>query len=193
MSPLLTGFPFGGAAGIPLATVTATTGSPSVDTTTRAGKTIYKFTGSGTITIGTAGTCEVLVVGGGGSCGRQGPPAPGTVHPNGGGGGLITNSTAFLSIGTKSIIVGAGGFEASGNKSEIVSAYSAAGGGGYGNTGGTSAPGGIGAGGSGAGGSVSTGGPAIGGGIGFSGGAGFLAGAGSSSNAPGGGGGAGSA
>ena len=55
------------AGGIPKATVTATTGSPTIDTSSRPGKTIYKFTGSGSITIGTAGTCEVLVVGGGGA------------------------------------------------------------------------------------------------------------------------------
>jgi hypothetical protein len=51
------------------ATVTSTTGSPSIDTTTRPGKTIYRFTGTGSITIGTAWTCEVLLVGGGGSGG----------------------------------------------------------------------------------------------------------------------------
>ena len=55
------------AGGIGKATVTGTTGSPTVDSSTRAGKTIYKFTGSGSITIGTAGTAELLVVGGGGA------------------------------------------------------------------------------------------------------------------------------
>ena len=39
------------AGGVPKATVTGTTGSPNVDTTSRPGKTIYKFTGSGSITI----------------------------------------------------------------------------------------------------------------------------------------------
>ena len=71
MSPLLTGFPFA-AGGLGKATVTGTTGSPSVDTTTRAGKTIYNFTGSGSITVGTAGTCEVFVLGGGGGGGQGG-------------------------------------------------------------------------------------------------------------------------
>ena len=53
--PLFT--PIGGG-GIGKATVTGTTGSPSVDTTTRAGKTIYRFTGSGSIGFGstTSGT-----------------------------------------------------------------------------------------------------------------------------------------
>ena len=54
------------AGGIPKATYTATTGSPTIDTSSRAGKTIIKYTGSGSITIGTAGTCELLVIGGGG-------------------------------------------------------------------------------------------------------------------------------
>ena len=45
------------AGGIGKATVTATTGSPTVDTSSRAGKTIYKFAGSGSITVGSAGTC----------------------------------------------------------------------------------------------------------------------------------------
>jgi hypothetical protein len=54
------------AGGIGKATVSATTGSPTIDAATRAGKTIYKFTGSGSITVGTAGTAEILVIGGGG-------------------------------------------------------------------------------------------------------------------------------
>ena len=49
-----------------LATYTATTGSPTVDTTSRPGKTILKYTGSGTITIGFAGFVEMFMVGGGG-------------------------------------------------------------------------------------------------------------------------------
>ena len=38
------------AGGIGKATVTGTTGSPTTNNNARAGKTIYKFTGSGTIT-----------------------------------------------------------------------------------------------------------------------------------------------
>lgn len=94
MSPLLTGFPFtSGSAGTPKATVTATTGSPTIDTTSRAGKTIYKFTGSGTITIGVAGSCEYLVIGGG------------VVN---GAGGLIYNTSAVLPAGTLTVTIGAG-------------------------------------------------------------------------------------
>ena len=53
MSPLFSPVSAGG---IGKATVTASTGSPTIDSATRAGKTIYKFTGSGSITVGTAGT-----------------------------------------------------------------------------------------------------------------------------------------
>lgn len=79
--------------GVPKATVTATTGSPTIDTSSRAGKTIYKFTGSGSITIGTAGTCEYLVIGGGAVNGA---------------GGYIYNTSAVLPAGTLTVTVGAG-------------------------------------------------------------------------------------
>jgi hypothetical protein len=95
MSPLLSSFPFvqGGSAGTPLATVTSTTGSPTVDTSSRPGKTIYKFTGSGSITVGVAGTCEYLVIGGGAVNGA---------------GGLIYNTSAVLPAGTLTVTIGAG-------------------------------------------------------------------------------------
>jgi hypothetical protein len=94
--PLFT--PIGGG-GIGKATVTATTGSPTVDTSSRAGKTIYKFTGSGSITVGTAGTCEILVIGGGGGGARGG----------GGAGGFSYNASALLPSGTLTVTVGGGG------------------------------------------------------------------------------------
>jgi hypothetical protein len=98
MSPLLTGFPFS-AGGAAKATVTSTTGSPTVDTTSRPGKTIYKYTGSGTITIGVAGSCEYLVIGGGAVNGA---------------GGYIYNTSADLPAGTLTVTIGAGvGFASS--------------------------------------------------------------------------------
>jgi len=90
------------AGGVPKATVTATTGSPTIDSSTRAGKTIYKFNGSGSITIGTAGTCEVLIVGGGGSGGYGG-------GGGGGGGGYYYDTAAILPAGTLTVTVGPGG------------------------------------------------------------------------------------
>ena len=89
------------AGGIGKATVTGTTGSPSVDSSTRAGKTIYRFTGSGSITIGSGGTAEVLVVGGGGGGGWN--------HAGGGGaGGYVYDASAILPSGTLTVTVGAG-------------------------------------------------------------------------------------
>ena len=96
--PLFT--PIGGG-GIGKATVTATAGSPTVDTSSRAGKTIYKFTGSGSITVGTAGTCEILVIGGGGGAGRD--------QAGGGAGGYVYETSALLPAGTLTVTVGAGG------------------------------------------------------------------------------------
>jgi len=93
MSPLLTGFAFGGSAGTPKATVTGSTGSPTVDTTSRVGKTIYKFTGSGTITVGVAGTCEYMVLGGGAVNGA---------------GGYVYTTSGFLPAGTLTVTIGAG-------------------------------------------------------------------------------------
>jgi hypothetical protein len=87
------------AGGIGKAKVTGTTGSPAIDSSTRAGKTIYKFTGSGSITVGTAGTAEILVCGGGGSGGLSG----------GGAGGYIYDTAAILPSGTLTVVIGAGG------------------------------------------------------------------------------------
>ena len=89
------------AGGIGKATYTATTGSPSIDTSTRAGKTIIKFTGSGSVTIGTAGTCEVLMVAGGGG-GNGGTGGSGA-------GGYVYDTTALLKSGVLTVTVGAGG------------------------------------------------------------------------------------
>ena len=100
--PLFT--PIGGG-GIGKATVTATTGSPTIDTASRAGKTIYKFTGSGTITIGNPGTAEVLVIGAGGGGGGSYACGSGA----GGAGGYIYNTVQLLPSGTLTVTIGAGG------------------------------------------------------------------------------------
>jgi hypothetical protein len=100
MSPL---FNLVSAGGIPKATYTATTGSPTIDTSTRAGKTIIKYTGSGSITIGTGGTCEVLVVAGGGAGSNN------TSGAGGGAGGYYYNTSFLIPSGTLTVTVGAGG------------------------------------------------------------------------------------
>jgi hypothetical protein len=94
MSPTFSPISLGG---IGKATVTGTTGSPTVNTNARAGKTIYDFTGSGSITVGTAGTVEVLTIGGGGAGGsNQGG--------GGGAGGYVYDDhlSAYQSIYTRS-------------------------------------------------------------------------------------------
>jgi len=113
MSPLLTGFAFGGSAGTPKATVTGSTGSPTVDTTSRVGKTIYKFTGSGTITVGVGGTCEYLVIGGGNDSGA---------------GGYIYNTSANLPAGTLTVTIGAGASSYTGNATRLGDVVGLAGG-----------------------------------------------------------------
>jgi len=97
--------PSGG--GTSLAIASGTTGSPSINTVARPGKTIYDWTGSGSITISTAGTCEVFVLGGGGAGGGFG--IMGGLRGGAGGGGYLYNTTAYLPVGTTTITVGAGG------------------------------------------------------------------------------------
>ena len=130
MSPTFSPISLGG---IGKATVTGTTGSPNIDTTSRAGKTIYNFTGSGSITIGTAGTAEFLIIGGGG--GGSGNAA------GGGAGGFNENLSAFLPAGTLTVTVGAGGATNYQNRigqafngfSSVLGPYVAVGGGAGGN------------------------------------------------------------
>lgn len=117
--------------GLPKATYSATTGSPTV--TTVSGKTCLQFTGSGSITV-MAGTCDILVVGGAGSGGTG----------NGGGGGAgghLYLTGVYLPTGTHTITVGAGGvapgassYGFSGATSSIGSYYFGVGGGGGGRT-----------------------------------------------------------
>lgn len=90
MSPLFSPVSAGGT---PKATVTATTGAPTIDTTSRPGKTIYKFTGSGSITVGVSGTCEALIIGGGSYNGA---------------GGYVYRQNVVLASGTLGVTIGAG-------------------------------------------------------------------------------------
>jgi hypothetical protein len=130
MSPTFSPISLGG---IPKATVTGTTGSPSIDTSSRPGKTIYNFTGSGSITVGTGGTCEIMVLGGGATGGGGSNNGGG----GGGAGGLLYDIDAYLPSGTLSVIVGAGGVSTSrpgtnGNSSRLGSYYGVGGGAGGG-------------------------------------------------------------
>lgn len=163
------------AGGVPKATVTGTTGSPNVDTTTRSGKTIYKFTGSGTITVGTAGTAEILVIGGGG----------GAIAGGAGAGGMLSVTGAFLESGTLTVTVGAGGGAGVNGNTSRLGNYYGIGGGAGGNSGASGNVGGSGGGAQGTNvpGSAGTpgqgnagGGGGTGGGVGGGGGAGGVGG-----------------
>ena len=105
MSPLFSPVSAGG---VPKATVNATTGSPTVNNNARSGKTIYAFNGAGSLTVGTDGTAEILLVGGGGAgSGTQ------SALNGGGAGGVVYDSTGYLTAGTYTVTVGAGGNYAS--------------------------------------------------------------------------------
>jgi hypothetical protein len=137
--------PFSTGSAAPRATYSGTTGSPSVDTSARPGKTIIDYTGSGSITIATAGLveCRVFAGGGGGGKGLAGP-----YYGGGGGAGAHFETTLmWLDIGTHTITVGAGGAAAvtnsgqagnAGNSSR-VGPYAVSGGGGGGGIYGVSA------------------------------------------------------
>ena len=106
--------PFGsGAPTLTSADVTSTTGSPTI--TTSGANTIYSFTGSGTIVLGKAGLCNLLVVGAG---------AGGSVYGGGSGaGGHLAITDAFLASGTNTITVGAGGAAGSTSTIEFREGY----------------------------------------------------------------------
>ena len=80
------------------AVITSSTGSPTI--TTDGTATVYKFTGDGTLVVGTAGVADLLLVsGGGGSWTGQW----------GGGGGDVVEKTVTLPAGTLTVAIGAGG------------------------------------------------------------------------------------
>jgi len=94
------------------AVVSGTTGSPTVGTVSSGGTVfnVYSFTGDGSITISEAGFAEVLVIGGGGG-GAQADFGGGVFRGAGGGGAgaYVARSALFISAGTATITVGAGG------------------------------------------------------------------------------------
>ena len=108
----------GSAWGLPTpgaAAITGTTGSPTVTTITDGGVDydVYQFTGSGSITVSRAGFVDILVVGGGG----------GAAWSGGGAGGVLSQSNAYLSSGSHTIVVGAGGVQGTKSTNGISSRF----------------------------------------------------------------------
>lgn len=81
--------------------ISGTTGSPTE--TTDGSATIYTFTGDGSITVGVAGVIHIFGIGGGGG-------SKGYGRPSGGGAGVVfEKSDYYVTAGTYTITVGAGG------------------------------------------------------------------------------------
>lgn len=93
-----------GSATIPRGTLSGTTGSPA--TSANGGATAYKWTADGSFTVDTPGLFRVRCVGGGGSGGA----GKANVGSGGGGGaGGVIEQDYYLTAGTYSVTVGAGG------------------------------------------------------------------------------------
>ena len=117
--------PFGG--GSARATVTGTTGSPTI--TTVGGKTCYVFTGSGSITIGgSGGLLDMLMLGGGGG-GANATLNNGNGRGGGGAGGYNSVTNIYLPAGTHTVTVGAGGTGSTRGGDTVLQGYVAVGGG----------------------------------------------------------------
>jgi len=95
--------------GIPKAVVSSTTGSPTIIPV--GTQNAYKYTGTGTVVIGTAGTLTALIVAGGGGSGSGTPGGadPGRGTGGGGGAGGYIYQTIYLAAGTYACTVGSGG------------------------------------------------------------------------------------
>lgn len=119
--------------GLPKATVTSTTGTPTVTSYTSGATTydVWKYTGTGTITFGTAGLIDFLVVAGGGG---------GNAGAGAGAGGMIdttqsTGTPLYVTPATVTITVGgASGAQGTGNDSAYGTIGISATGGGPANT-----------------------------------------------------------
>lgn len=86
--------------GLPKASVSGYTGTPTIDTVSRAGKTIYTFTSSGSLTFSAAGSAEVFLISGGGA---------GNGANYWGGAGAIAYGTFTFTAATHTVTVGSGG------------------------------------------------------------------------------------
>jgi len=91
------------------AVVTSTTGSATLGTVVSGGTTYntYSFTGDGSIVFGEEGLVELLLVGAGGGGGVNG--LADVASGGAGGGQVLSVSQAFVSAGTVTVTIGAGG------------------------------------------------------------------------------------
>ena len=96
----------GGTVQLTSADVTSTTGSPTITTT--GAVTSYSFTASGTITLGKAGLCDVLLVAGGAG-GSRGYTSQVYGAGGSGAGGHLYKQNAYVASGASTITIGAGG------------------------------------------------------------------------------------
>lgn len=103
--------------GVPKAAVSSSTASGTEAVTVGSdAATVYKFTGTGSITFASEGLVDVLLVGPGGSGGSSGGGAAGA----GGAGGFVTKLGLYVEKGTENVIIGAGmanSFSVTGNNS----------------------------------------------------------------------------
>lgn len=115
--------------GLPKASVSGVTGSPAMDTTSRPGKTIYKWLSAGTfsVTVDVAGWAEVLV------CGAGAGGVGGSFPASGGGGDVRPAGSQpvlyWLPVGTHTVVVGASSASADGGRSTLGATIETAGGG----------------------------------------------------------------
>lgn len=98
--------------GVPKATVSSTTGSPT--TGSNGSKTWYRWTGTGSVTLG-AGLLDMTIVGGGGG-------GMGGGYGGGHGGQVYSVTSVYVAAGTYTVTVGAaGGLAADGGSSSVGS------------------------------------------------------------------------
>ena len=95
-------------AGFPVASISATTGSPGTGTFTDSNSiewNYYKWTGGGSFTVDIAGFVDALIVGGGGGSAQR----TGRAMYAGGGAGAVRYGLLYLTAGTYTVTVGSGG------------------------------------------------------------------------------------
>jgi hypothetical protein len=114
----------------------ASGGTSSSITVGGVGYTLLSFTSTGSLTVSKDGVFDVLLIGGGGGGGTGGEYGYGggnhQVDGGGGGGGGYITSTIYLTAGTHTITVGAGGAQNTHGEDSTIGAFISGFGGGHG-------------------------------------------------------------